>query len=192
AEVGQDPPGEGDVTALDGHAGRRPEGLDDGQERVGRQGRRLVGVGVDDLHARLPGRTCGERPRGYVAPGSGNGSADRTAQEARARRSAASTALRSRRAIVMGPTPPGMGASQPATSRTSGATSPTSPASVRVMPTSRTAAPGLTMSGVTNPARPTATTRMSASFVNDGMSRVPVWHWVTVALALGSFRLRSM
>jgi len=44
------------------------------------------------------------------------------------------------------PTPPGIGASQPATSATSGAASPTRPASVRVMPTSTTAAPGLTMS----------------------------------------------
>jgi hypothetical protein len=50
--------------------------------------------------------------------------------------SAASTTLVMSIARVIGPTPPGMGATKPATSRTSGWTSPTSPASVRVMPTS--------------------------------------------------------
>ena len=44
--------------------------------------------------------------------------------------------------------------------RGSAATSPTSPASVRVMPTSTTAAPGLTMSAVSRPGRPAATTTM--------------------------------
>ena len=53
-EGGQDAPGQGDVTALDGHAGGGTEGRDDREERGRRQRRRLVGVGVDDLH----------RPRG--------------------------------------------------------------------------------------------------------------------------------
>ena len=51
-------------------------------------------------------------------------------------RSALSTTLSSSIARVIGPTPPGTGATYPATSRTSGATSPTSPPEVRVMPTS--------------------------------------------------------
>ena len=44
-----DAPGEGDVAGLDLDAGRRGEGLDDREERVGRQHRGLVGEGVDDL-----------------------------------------------------------------------------------------------------------------------------------------------
>ena len=89
-------------------------------------------------------------------------------------------------ARVIGPTPPGIGASQPATSATSGATSPTRPrvASVRVMPTSTTAAPGLTMSAVSRPGRPAATTTMSAVLVCAARSLVPVWHRVTVAFSV--------
>ena len=87
-------------------------------------------------------------------------------------------------ARVIGPTPPGIGASQPATSVTSGATSPTRPASVRVMPTSTTAAPGLTMSAVSRPGRPAATTTMSAVLVWAARSLVPVWQSVTVAFSV--------
>ena len=47
-ELGDDPPGEGDVAGLHAHAGLGREGLDDRQERVRRQQRRLVGAGVDD------------------------------------------------------------------------------------------------------------------------------------------------
>ena len=72
-------------------------------------------------------------------------------------------------AIVSGPTPPGTGVICPATSRTaSKSTSPTSPVSVRLMPTSITAAPGFTMSAVTNFGLPMATMRMSACRVSAG------------------------
>ncbi len=47
-ETGDDPAREGDVTALDRDTRGRGVGLDDGQERVGRQGRGLVGVRIDD------------------------------------------------------------------------------------------------------------------------------------------------
>ena len=49
------------------------------------------------------------------------------------------------------------------------------------MPTSTTAAPGLTMSAVTNFGRPIATIRMSASRVMAARSRVRLWQRVTVA-----------
>ena len=53
AERGDDPAGQRDVAGLDVHTGRGGVGLDDRQERVRRQHRRFVGVGVDDLgHAR--------------------------------------------------------------------------------------------------------------------------------------------
>src|SRR5487761_973143 len=70
-----------------------------------------------------------------------------------AARSAASVTLASSIALVIGPTPPGTGASHPATSATPGSASPTSPASVLVMPTAMTAAPGLTMSAVSTAGR---------------------------------------
>src|SRR5215210_2771428 len=98
-------------------------------------------------------------------------------------RSAASTTFCRSIARVIGPTPPGMGASQPATSRTAGSTSPTMPVSVRVMPTSRTAAPGRTLSGVTRPGTPAAATMMSARRRWPCTSWVPVWHRVTVAFS---------
>ena len=47
-EQGEDAPGEGDVARLDRHPGDPGVGLDDRQERVRRQQRRLVGVRVDD------------------------------------------------------------------------------------------------------------------------------------------------
>ena len=47
-ELGDDAPGEGDVAGFDVDAGGLREGLDDGQERVGGEGGRFVGVGVDD------------------------------------------------------------------------------------------------------------------------------------------------
>ena len=51
-EVGEgrhDAPREGDIARLDLHAGRGGEGLDDREEGVRRQQRRLIGQGVDDL-----------------------------------------------------------------------------------------------------------------------------------------------
>ena len=64
-----------------------------------------------------------------------------------ARRRAAQSVLRSSIAMVIGPTPPGTGVIAPATSATaSKSTSPTSPSSSRLVPTSITAAPGLTKS----------------------------------------------
>ena len=112
-------------------------------------------------------------------------------------------------AIVSGPTPPGTGDSAPATSATSGWTSPTtidprrSNASRRfepagnsrstsarsatwLVPTSTTAAPGLTNAGVTNPGRPIAATRMSASAATRGRSTVREWQTVTVACRCSS------
>ena len=80
------------------------------------------------------------------------------------RRSAASTVLTSSMVIVIGPTPPGTGEIQPATSFTpSKSTSPASlPSGVRLVPTSMTTAPGLTMSAVTRLRLPTAATSTSA------------------------------
>src|SRR5439155_3184371 len=91
------------------------------------------------------------RTRGSVAQTRGKARAPR-------RYFAARTAFPKRQAIVIGPTPPGTGVQKAATSATDGSTSPTNPASVRVIPTSTTAAPCLTMSAVTTPGRPTATT----------------------------------
>ncbi len=86
--------------------------------------------------------------------------------------------------MVIGPTPPGTGVIQPATSLTaSKSTSPTRPSSVRLVPTSMTAAPGLTMSGVTNFGLPIAAIRISACLVIDGRSLVRLWQSVTVAFA---------
>ncbi len=70
----------------------------------------------------------------------------------------------------------------PATSLTAWkSTSPTRPASVRLMPTSITVAPGLTMSAVTNFALPMATMRMSAVRQISGRFLVRLWQTVTVA-----------
>ena len=90
--------------------------------------------------------------------------------------------------MVIGPTPPGTGEIQPATSRTAAkSTSPTSlPVASRFMPTSTTAAPGLTMPAVTVDARPTAATTMSACRTWAARSRVALWQIVTVALAASS------
>src|SRR5690606_2358771 len=96
---------------------------------------------------------------------------------------AASQVLCSSMATVMGPTPPGTGVIHPATSRTaSKSTSPTRrPPGRRLMPTSMTAAPGLTCWGPMSPGRPTATTSTSAWRVNDARSGVREWQMVTVA-----------
>src|SRR5262249_62228267 len=75
---------------------------------------------------------------------------------------AASRTLLANIALVIGRPPRGTGARYPATLVTLGPTSPVSPASVRVIPTSTTAAPGLTMSAVISPGRPAAATTMSA------------------------------
>ncbi len=97
--------------------------------------------------------------------------------------------------MVIGPTPPGTGVIQPATSlHSSNATSPTirvlpaaaasgSRAGRRLMPTSMTAAPGLTQSALTISALPTAATRMSASRQTPGRSAVREWAMVTVQSA---------
>ena len=66
--------------------------------------------------------------------------------------SAASTVFDISMAIVIGPTPPGTGVIQPATSAAAAkSTSPASlPSGKRLMPTSITQAPGLTMAPVTS------------------------------------------
>ena len=93
------------------------------------------------------------------------------------RRQAACRVLRSRQAMVIGPTPPGTGVMAEATSAASAkATSPTSrvlpsPAAgfgTRLMPTSITMAPGLIQSPRTISGRPTAATRMSARRQTSG------------------------
>src|SRR5439155_24456789 len=112
-----------------------------------------------------------------------------------ARVSAAVNVFFSSIAIVSGPTPPGTGDSQPATSDTSGWTSPTTSEPRRSnvsrrfecagykrstvgrslicgVPTSTTAAPGLTNARVTNAGRPIAATRMSACDATPGRSTV--------------------
>ena len=75
-----------------------------------------------------------------------------------------------RQQMVIGPTPPGTGVITEALGSTEAkSTSPQSfPFSSRSIPTSITAAPSLTMSPVTNFARPMATTRMSACLVISG------------------------
>src|SRR3954471_13036855 len=97
--------------------------------------------------------------------------------------SAADTTLASSIARVIGPTPPGLGATWPATSTTSRATSPAILPSTRLTPTSRTAAPCLTMSLVISPGTPAAATTMSAFRTCAARSRVPVWQRVTVAFS---------
>src|SRR6218665_1629135 len=79
-------------------------------------------------------------------------------------RSVACMVLTSSMVMVIGPTPPGTGVIQPATCLTrSKSTSPQSlPSAWRLMPTSMTMAPGLTISAVSIRARPTAATPMSA------------------------------
>src|SRR3954452_10612818 len=98
--------------------------------------------------------------------------------------SAARTTFCSSMARVIAPTPPGLGATYPATSTTSGATSPAILPLTRLTPTSRTAAPDLTMSAVIRPGTPAAATTMSADRTCADRSRVPVWHSVTVAFSV--------
>src|SRR3954447_5416062 len=101
----------------------------------------------------------------------------------RAARSAARTTFCSSIARVIGPTPPGLGATWPATSTTSGATSPAIFPSTLLTPTSSTAAPGFTIAEVISPGTPAAATTMSAVRTCAARSRVPVWHNVTVAFS---------
>src|SRR5215218_656935 len=97
--------------------------------------------------------------------------------------SAARTTFCSSIARVIGPTPPGFGATKPATSTTSSATSPAIFPSTRLTPTSRPAAPGLSLSAVIRPGTPAAATTMSAVRTWAARSRVPVWQRVTVAFS---------
>src|SRR3954454_25117874 len=97
--------------------------------------------------------------------------------------SAAATTLASSMARVIGPTPPGLGATYPATFRTSEATSPAILPSTRLTPTSRTAAPGRTSSLVIRPGTPAGATTMSGRRTWAARSRVPVWQRVTVAFS---------
>ena len=74
---------------------------------------------------------------------------------------------------VIGPTPFGTGVITEATSHTGAkSTSPQSLPSTRLMPTSITAAPGRTISAVTNRGWPMAATRMSACRATSGRLRV--------------------
>ena len=95
----------------------------------------------------------------------------------------------------MGPTPPGLGESQEATSSTPSATSPAmrplpvAGSTTRETPTSRTTAPGATISGVMMPGLPAAEMTTSARRTCSARSVVPVWQMSTVALT--SLRPRS-
>src|SRR5699024_10799411 len=83
--------------------------------------------------------------------------------------------------MVMGPAPPGTGVMKEAFSATAGSTSPqTLPSALRLMPTSMTTAPSLTISGVIKPALPTAATRISARRQTSSRCCVRLWHMVTV------------
>src|SRR5262249_18135128 len=86
-------------------------------------------------------------------------------------------------AIVIGPTPPGTGVIQPATLLTaSKSTSPASlPSDSRLMPTSMTQAPGLTISAPMSFGRPTAAIRRSALRHMPARSALFEWQMVTVA-----------
>src|SRR3712207_164380 len=84
----------------------------------------------------------GEERTADVERRTGGGQADSASMAAAC--SAARTTFCSSIARVIGPTPPGLGATCPATSRTSSATSPAILPSTRLTPTSKTAAPGLT------------------------------------------------
>ncbi len=98
--------------------------------------------------------------------------------------------------MVSGPTPPGTGVMAEATSFTlPKSTSPlhrqplsTLGSSTRLVPTSTTTAPGLTMSALISSGTPTAATRMSARLVSAVKSRVRVWQMVGVACP----RIQSM
>ena len=88
----------------------------------------------------------------------------------------------------MGPTPPGFGESHEATASTPSATSPAMRflpvvgSRARETPTSRTTAPGATISGVMTPGLPAAEMTTSARRTWSARSRVPVWQTSTVAL----------
>ena len=92
--------------------------------------------------------------------------------------------------MVMGPTPPGTGVIMEATSFTpSKSVSPARrkpdfllASGMRLTPTSITTAPLFTMSAVTVLTRPVQTMSMSACFVKEARSFVPVWQIVTVQL----------
>ena len=98
--------------------------------------------------------------------------------------SAADTVFSISMAMVILPTPPGTGEIHPAFSFTcSKSTSPQSFPFTRLMPTSSTAAPSLTISAVTNRGLPTAATRISARRVCSAKSSVRLWQMVTVAFS---------
>ena len=100
---------------------------------------------------------------------------------------AATRVLRSRTAMVIGPTPPGTGVIAPATSLAAGEIDVADQpglavlgAGTRLMPTSITVAPGFSQSPLTISGRPTAATTMSARRTTSGRSRVRLWAMVTV------------
>src|SRR2546427_11050697 len=120
------------------------------------------------------------------------------AHRARSCASTASARLLSKKATVIGPTPPGTGVTADAMARTeSKSTSPSNlgpPASGRSMewmPTSITTAPGFTWREVTARLRPMATIRISASLATDSKSRVAEWQRVTVAFIPRAFSERN-
>ena len=105
--------------------------------------------------------------------------------------SAARTVLRRSMARVMGPTPPMRGVIQPATSLTASSTSESSVRPRHDVPAPTTAAPGFTMSGVTNPADPAAATTTSPLRTRPARSATPVWTTVTAALQPGRLSASS-
>src|SRR4029078_8818098 len=129
--------------------------------RVGGEG----SLGID-----RGGKGCGDKHQGADHKPSGSARP--------ARRCAATTVLRKRQAIVIGPTPPGTEVIARATS--SASSNATSPSSLRVpsgcstrsCPTSMTVAPRLSQEPLTNSGRPTAATTMSERLTASGRLRV--------------------
>ena len=63
-ELREDSAGQRDVAELDLDAGRGGVGAKDREQRLGRERRRLIGLGVDDLHGRDPSDTDRKRDAG--------------------------------------------------------------------------------------------------------------------------------
>lgn len=94
-------------------------------------------------------------------------------------------------ATVIGPTPPGTGVMRETGSSVSKSASQRIFPSMRVNPTSMIVVPGRTMLFFTSPGCPTATTMISAFFVNSETSFVSLPHTVTVPPAFMRRRERG-
>ena len=131
--------------------------------------------------------------RGQAHPTEYRNGVSATAQEAQTLARAACSVLESSIAIVIGPTPPGTGRDRAGdlAARARSRRRRRVPSSVRLMPTSITTAPGLTISAVTKRGRPMAATRTSARRAPRRRSRVRECATVTVQLRLRAAASRS-